>query len=450
MTDRRRAFSFRQRVGKLNWKKISGINLEAVVDELDLDELQVVLDNVTFSEVRPTDIRSSSVESTTKLICVMQLMLEHLLYCQESQYQLIKQLYQKIGSQSKEISELNKKNAAYKESIKIYQRQIAMLQKNQTQPTNDHIKAIPPAPKTQPATALPPAVDYVQPVLESVLNHERKTREYLRDILHEQRDQYLQELQRISPRDNSNDIITLKYDINDRFSEMLEKIQSMQLLHPPVDTSRQDHLLRLEEELKHREQQLREREQRLVYREEGMERRMKEAVVKAPRQSVSVQTPREENQPICDESYKDRYTEVLSQLEALRERENQLKDMISMESGYADRYAEAIAQLEAAKQRENDWRRKYENERENYMVEKARYNTLVKQKASAAAIRYVDTHLGLCMLMCLVPLLGVMLLLILKDHLPHSLLRLSLRVCSAQKIYLPKPCNAFRMMCFLL
>ena len=389
MTDRRRAFSFRQRVGKLNWKRISGVNLEVVIDDLDLDELQAVLDNVTFSEVRPSDIRSSSVESTTKLICVMQLMLEHLLYCQESQYQLIKQLYKQIGDQSKEISDLTKKNVAYRESIKIYQRQIAMLQKSKQNEddNNDRVKIIQAPTPQPPQTKTTPTVDYIQPVLESVLNHERKTREYLRDVLQEQRDLYLQELQRISPRDNSNDILTLKYDINDRFSEMLEKIQSMQILPVPPDTSQQDRLNRLEEDFKHRELQLREREQRIVYREEDIERRLRD-LAKTPR--TSVQVPVQSKDMVTRDIYK----QAVKELEDAQQRERELQakynEMCEKNKCESRRYEEVLEQLEAARLRELELQKKYDNEREKNVIEKARYNTLSKQKAIAvAAARFI-------------------------------------------------------------
>lgn len=74
------AFSFRQRVGKLDWKLISSINLEDIILNMKISELQGVLDEVTFCDFSAVDVKGNTVDSISKLVQLMQLICEYLLH----------------------------------------------------------------------------------------------------------------------------------------------------------------------------------------------------------------------------------------------------------------------------------------------------------------------------------------------------------------------------------
>ena len=64
-------FAFRQRIGPINWKIISGIDMNAVIKEVKIDDLQSILDIVTFSEFKDADVNKSTVQTTVKLVQLM-------------------------------------------------------------------------------------------------------------------------------------------------------------------------------------------------------------------------------------------------------------------------------------------------------------------------------------------------------------------------------------------
>ena len=66
-------FTFRQRAGRLDWKVISSIDIDEIVINLKINELQSVLDSITFSEVSTTDIKHNTVDHVVRLIQIMQL-----------------------------------------------------------------------------------------------------------------------------------------------------------------------------------------------------------------------------------------------------------------------------------------------------------------------------------------------------------------------------------------
>ena len=49
-------FAFRQRVGHVNWKAITSVDIETVVDDNQIEELQSIVDDVTFCEIKSADI----------------------------------------------------------------------------------------------------------------------------------------------------------------------------------------------------------------------------------------------------------------------------------------------------------------------------------------------------------------------------------------------------------
>lgn len=73
-------FSFRARCGKLNWRLISSIDLNDIIDNSvdnddNINELQLALDIVTFCDFNNDDVRNNSIDNVTKLVKLMQLMI---------------------------------------------------------------------------------------------------------------------------------------------------------------------------------------------------------------------------------------------------------------------------------------------------------------------------------------------------------------------------------------
>lgn len=125
-------FSFRQRFGHLNWKHISSIDVNEILEEGNIVELQAILDNLVFSVFHRDDVINNSIENVAKLVHIMQLMIEYLLHCQESQYQVIDTFQKKNHNIKKCLTSLEKEKKALKEDVKIYQRQIAILRQSLT------------------------------------------------------------------------------------------------------------------------------------------------------------------------------------------------------------------------------------------------------------------------------------------------------------------------------
>lgn len=208
-------FAFRQRVGSLNWKIVSGVDIERVVDELQIEELQSALDSVTFCEIKKSDIKSSTVENTCHLVQIMQLMLEYMLYCQESQLQLVRQMRKRNQDLKKHDEELAQRNVSLKEDVKIYQRQLAMLR--------DSLLKVQNSKHLQQPRSLVFQDENTSPLMESMLRHERDTQKYALEMLKDQRNAFLEELTNFATK-NSNTHNTKS--IEDRLEKHMERLLS--------------------------------------------------------------------------------------------------------------------------------------------------------------------------------------------------------------------------------
>lgn len=124
------AFQFRHRVGQLNWKLITSLNLDEVIEDGMIYELQSVLDNVTFSMVTTNDIKNNSIDSTRHLLHTMQLIIEYLLYCQENQYKMMQSLHKRNTHLKNSMKMHQRENQSLIEDAKIYQRQLAILRQS--------------------------------------------------------------------------------------------------------------------------------------------------------------------------------------------------------------------------------------------------------------------------------------------------------------------------------
>jgi len=121
---------FRQRVGKLNWQQLSTCSLRAVVEKRSIDQLQKVLDNLTFSEFSADDVKSQSAESISKLVNTMQLIIEYQLQCQDVQMNVLKAKNEEMKELKKEKIKLETERVSLHEDRRIYQRQLKLLRQS--------------------------------------------------------------------------------------------------------------------------------------------------------------------------------------------------------------------------------------------------------------------------------------------------------------------------------
>ena len=79
-----RQFSFQQRYGAIDLRALSRIDLLDVVEAVDVQVLQGIMTNVTFSNVRERDLPLFSDHAMVKLIKVLQFSVEYLMNVQNT------------------------------------------------------------------------------------------------------------------------------------------------------------------------------------------------------------------------------------------------------------------------------------------------------------------------------------------------------------------------------
>jgi hypothetical protein len=243
-----KTFAFRQRAGHLNWKLISSVDIFRIVDDLRIDELQSVLDPVAFCEFSVSDVKRNTVDATTKLVHLMQLMIEYLLYCQESQLQLVKEMDGQNRILRKSMKACSRDNLAFREDIKIYKRQLALLKQalHQGADYGDQISYRVLNPPISPEQ-IKPILEPICAMIESVQRHEKETRDFMKSTLDEQRTA----MQKVSNAENIPPT-----------GEMWDSEQ----LRLALKKQRKD----LTSDMRRREEELDKREERLIARENDL------------------------------------------------------------------------------------------------------------------------------------------------------------------------------------
>ena len=221
------AFSYRQRVGNIDWRAITSVKTEEIALSADPTPLQKVLDIVTFCEFRPDDVKNNSIESVSKLVNILQFISEYLLHCQEAQYKAIRDIQTKSTKNKEQIEKIKKENLALKEDRKIYQRQLAMLRKslgpdyflNGGKNDNEPSKRLEPRvvnlfhpneqqlveAEKQQVAGLHSQFD--TNVIDSILKHEEETRRFMATMLNDQKGTFLEQMHKITESirtDNQN------------------------------------------------------------------------------------------------------------------------------------------------------------------------------------------------------------------------------------------------------
>ena len=232
----------------------------------------------------------------------MQLLLEYLLNCQESQFKTIKDNNHRLSKSKLQIEKLKRDSTAMKEDIKIYQRQLNMLKHalSKSQGSSGEKEALY---KQAPKVVLTPQVTYAttaqskDDIIDSILLHEKETRAVMSSILDEQREMFLKQMSLLTanlkslPRPSQQDGDATK-DIEFERNRKMEEIISVQM-NQTIDrlrgelqvlassANRSGHEVALQElrskelQMAEKEMQLRgaeleKREQQLQFRAESM------------------------------------------------------------------------------------------------------------------------------------------------------------------------------------
>lgn len=308
------SFTFRQRAGRLDWKVISSIDLDEVIINLRVNELQSVLDSVAFSEILPQDIKHNTIDHVSKLIQVMQLIIEYLLHHQEAQYSLVTKLNHKINKLKESREKYYKENLVFREDVKTYQRQLHILRKavNGGELQGDYLEALH-------RQRMPTKVhghhnryseedkhDDHKDLVKTILDYERESRNTMMSMLEDQRRTFSQEMlalfESLKMQSNNNgntapnnqlymeniklQIDSILHNALDSYKENINKVGplSRSLERPKADPDNKvQDLLReaafetMEDELRQKTRELTKREEALKLREEAMTRKEKYA-----------------------------------------------------------------------------------------------------------------------------------------------------------------------------
>ena len=88
-------FYFQQRRGRIDIRSISQIDVDRIVRDVDIDLLQTHLENLTFCELKESDLRYLTDPQIVKLFKTSQMMIEYLLFVQEQLTTNLQQLADK-------------------------------------------------------------------------------------------------------------------------------------------------------------------------------------------------------------------------------------------------------------------------------------------------------------------------------------------------------------------
>lgn len=238
-----RQFSFRQRAGRLDWRQISSVEVEDIILNLKVDELQKLLDTVTFSEIDRVEVKTSKIDDVTKLLQLMQLIIEYLLHHQENQFSVVHNQNKRIHHLTSKTEAYQRKLEAMKEDVRTYQRQLHILRKSlqaggggintellfrlvQQPPKITHPADLNPMPLAAHSSQKDsnPSTEIVKVLLE----HEHDARVTMHSMLEDQRRTFERELQSLSD--------ALKQMQQQDFQQRQLQLQAMNQQAPPQDS----------------------------------------------------------------------------------------------------------------------------------------------------------------------------------------------------------------------
>jgi hypothetical protein len=123
------AFYFRQRYGSLDWRKISKVNVDDLVREVDLPVLQGLLDDVTFSRITEEELpKTGSDELSVRLIRICQLIIEYQLHCQEAQEAGLRSLVKQLQHANASVESLREELSFSQKDCRSLRRDVLQYQ----------------------------------------------------------------------------------------------------------------------------------------------------------------------------------------------------------------------------------------------------------------------------------------------------------------------------------
>ena len=128
-------FTFRRRLGKLDWRMLAGIDVNRVIRDVDVQTLQDVLENITFAAVDGEDLSYYPETNFVKVFSLAQLIIEYMLHSQAylaSRRSAIerktvlasseaKRLMQDLQQATETMEALRKENRQLKKTVYAYQ-----------------------------------------------------------------------------------------------------------------------------------------------------------------------------------------------------------------------------------------------------------------------------------------------------------------------------------------
>ena len=94
-------FFFQQRRGHLNLRSFASIDLEKLIREVDVDLLQLHIENLTFCNMREEDLKYMTDPQVIKLFKISQLIIEYLLYSQDTLVTNLNELSRKYSAKKR-------------------------------------------------------------------------------------------------------------------------------------------------------------------------------------------------------------------------------------------------------------------------------------------------------------------------------------------------------------
>ena len=194
------SFAFKQRSNKLNWLQISSLNVDQIISTSNISDLQSIIDEITFSNFDQNDVKFIDIDNLSKLVRLMQLAIEYLLHCQESQCKYIHNIQQKYNKSKKINNDLIKNNITNKDLITTYKKQV-----NHLKAVIDGDESYKPYNTTNNNNN---DQNYDQttvlPLISTILNSEKETRQSILITVENQKTMFINEINKLYDIFNNN------------------------------------------------------------------------------------------------------------------------------------------------------------------------------------------------------------------------------------------------------
>ena len=115
-------FRFQRRHGRLDWRKLSSVDIDRVMRDVDLDALEDNLENIKFAEISEDDLRYFTDSNFLKLFRMAPFTVEYLIHVQNflhgqnstlekqvaDSHKQLEGFYKQLGLQAEEAHQLRK------------------------------------------------------------------------------------------------------------------------------------------------------------------------------------------------------------------------------------------------------------------------------------------------------------------------------------------------------